>query len=86
MKKSNHKVVLSSANPLKQRQLANCITYNCGLNSSDVSQYFTPYIALAHASYLRDQGNHVLFILDDLLYHTYKERSLFHTTKIVTTT
>lgn len=83
LKTPGHKVVISSSNPIKQKNFRSSIGYACDVSTSDVSSYFTPYIALAHAVYLRDQGNHVLFILDDLLFHAYKERSMFHPMRIV---
>lgn len=83
IKHANHKVVISSINPFKQQTPTDSINYINNFDTSDVSQYFNPFIALAHAVYLRDQGNHVLFIIDDILYHTYKERSTFHPSKIV---
>lgn len=84
LKSPQHKVVICSCSPSKKKKVfENSIHYTTDVLSSDVSQCFTPYIALAHAAYLRDQGHHVLFILEDLLHHAYKERSLFHAFKIV---
>lgn len=82
----NCKVVIASNNPNKQKVFKNSISYVCDYNSSEIAQYFTPFIALAHATFLRDQGFHVLYILDDVLLHAFKEKSLFHYTKIVKST
>lgn len=84
IKSQNTQVVIASPNPLKyKKHIPKAIFYKSEISHSEISQYFIPYIALAHACYLRDKGHHVLFILDDLLFHTYKEKTLFHTGKIV---
>lgn len=89
----NHKVVLACPNPvtnasslLNYTNSSNTAVYASKYLSSDISQYFTPYFALAHACHLRDQGNHVLLIIDDLLHHGFIERSMFYQYKIVTLT
>lgn len=78
------KVVIASPNPIKGKNpLENVIYYSSDSESSELSQYLLPFTALAHACALRDQGFDVLFILDDILFHSFKEKSLFYTEKLV---
>ncbi|CAG9321097.1 unnamed protein product [Blepharisma stoltei] len=88
----NHKVVIANPNPYINASALqayinspNSVIYSSKHLSSDISQYFTPYFALAHACYLRDQGNHVFLLINDLLHHTFIERSLFYQYKLMPT-
>ena len=83
-KRENSKVVIVSPNPSKPKNpLPNCINYSSPSESSDLSAYLLPYIALSHACSLRDQGHEVLFLIDDIQYHAFKEKSLFPAEKLV---
>jgi F0F1-type ATP synthase alpha subunit len=77
-RRENSKVVIVSPNPLRSKNhLENVIFYSASTETSEISQYLMPYVALNHACTLRDQGFDVLFILDDVIFHAFKEKSLF---------
>lgn len=80
----NHKVVIVSSNPYEniknyakyiEQSEENCFIYTP--NSTFPSQFFTPYAALYTACKLRDEGNHVLLLLQDIIHHTFIKETLF---------
>jgi F0F1-type ATP synthase alpha subunit len=81
---NNHKVVIVSSNPYEniknyakytEKFEENCFIYTP--DSTFPSQFFTPYAALYTACKLRDQGNHVLFLVQDIIHHTFIKETLF---------
>lgn len=83
-KQPGKKVVIASPNPIKSKiPLENAVLYTSDPESSEIYQYLLPFAALAHACMLRDQGHDVLFVLDDILFHSIKEKSVFFPEKMV---
>lgn len=80
----NHKVVIVSSNPYEnvkkyERYLDNN-PQNCFIYTPDTTfpqQYYMPYAALYTACKFRDEGNHVLLVIQDFIHHTYIKNSLF---------
>lgn len=60
-----------------------CIVYGAKVGDSEVLQYFVNYYALGHALALKEQGKHVLLVLNDVLAHAMLERTLFDYEKLV---
>ena len=45
----------------------------------DAEKYFAPFAGLAYANLLRQQGNEVVVVFDDIVEHYIKEIQLFNT-------